>query len=473
MKKLAIFLCALAVIGVAVVDTAEAANVARGVWSGQALWGVNTSCRGAEGGHQVWMTYWIERSGNLETNRDDAGFIGNGTKHPHANNAPSDGDDLGGFWQNASGLNAQMDAQLYSDNAAFIPNIGDNLVFASAMTCSNGQCSSAGGGDCYDTAQTAAATDATYHYTYGVGTVAVDVNITAAIYAFGNLDPNTRVVSHPVGGGSTQVSLSGKLGTPNWVRLRFDGSIIPAPLPDAGPTEFSAVGDPLGNAKYGARVYRSTLDPTVSVPADYATALTGDGTQTARFDGSTADMSEWGPGAADLYFNDYAVDLVVSPNTHYVTGPVLPPDALNPNGIGLYAHGSWLQPGLKSGPSGGLPTPATVVSFDGSFDPKTGKVTLNWRSDSEDNLQGYNVWRKMTLNGRDLGRKQLVQFVQAQGPGVYTIEDTPDLRRYSRLARGRPIDVIYELEVVNMDGTSTMEKETSMRLSTRTARRAR
>jgi hypothetical protein len=126
---------------------------------------------------------------------------------------------------------------------------------------------------------------------------------------------------------------------------------------------------------------------------------------------------------------------------------------------------SFEVPGPGSGPIGGIPTPATVVSFDASFDPRTGKVTLDWKSAAEHNLDGYNIWRELSLNGRPLGDKVNVGFVRATGPGAYSLTDEPNVKGFARLARGRPIEAAYSLEEVNTDGTTNVIKTASVQLS--------
>jgi hypothetical protein len=144
---------------------------------------------------------------------------------------------------------------------------------------------------------------------------------------------------------------------------------------------------------------------------------------------------------------------------------VLIPDLGNTEGIEVLYQGSWGPSGQGGEHAGPIPTPATVVSFDASFDPRTGKVTLNWRSAAEQNLDGYNIWRELRLDGRPLGDKAKVGFVPAKGPSEYALTDEPDVKGFARLARGRPIEATYSLEESNTDGTTNVIKTASVQLS--------
>jgi hypothetical protein len=268
------------------------------------------------------------------------------------------------------------------------------------------------------------------------------------------------------------------VGNTNWVHLEFDELILPGPSPAPGgfpvPTVgFAAVGNPNGDLEHGARVLFSTKAPGTAFPSDYALVYTA----THDFGGTNVLAEAYGvsPATSDNYVN-HDIDTVANPNTHYITQPMIGPDALNGGGVEiLVPGGSWGVPGpgslAMSDPL--VPTPATVVSFDAKFDPRTGKVTLNWRSAAEQELNGYNVWRQLNLDGRPLGEKVLVGFVDAAGgPAEYSLTDEPDASKFGRLARGRPIEATYSLEEVNLDGTTNVIKTTSVQL-TKTARRSR
>jgi hypothetical protein len=320
------------------------------------------------------------------------------------------------------------------------------------------------------------------HLVYGAATLIADTDIAFTSYPFPDVDLSTRQVDHPMQAGSKVIPDTSKAGYNNWVHLEFPANsptIVPDPLAATNLPFFSSDNifsspDPNGDIMWGVRIFYSTKDPGASVPADYVDIKPAH--PTYDFKGLGAITGEWGLTGSNVFVNHDTIDVEQYPNTHYSTQPMIGPDALCTGGIPVKVHyNSWSVPG--PGPSvpipGSLPTPATVVSFDASFDPRTGKVTLNWKSAAEQSLDGYNVWRQLNLDGRPLGDKVLVGFVPAKGPSEYTLTDEPDVKKFARLARGRPIEATYSLEEVNTDGTTNVIKTTSVQLSKNRGRRSR
>ncbi|UCF80206.1 MAG: hypothetical protein JSV08_06715 [Acidobacteriota bacterium] len=291
----------------------------------------------------------------------------------------------------------------------------------------------------------------------------------------GGFNPATIVpVGQPVGPNSGKAPLGGGAYYPHVV---IPSGILPGPTPGGGffPTPNVLVPGPVtGNPVIGVQLYRSTTAFASCVPPDFALAdlgnLSGSG-PTVRWDGTGMDGDKMGVVGGEFYFNDITQNADAPLN--YIAVPMLVSDLANPFGVSLFFEGSWGPTG-QPGDAFGLPIPATVVSFDADFDPRTGKVTLNWKSAAEQDLSGYNVWRQLSLSGRPVGDKVLVGFVGAAGgPAEYSLTDEPDLSKLGRLARGRPIDADYSLEEVNADGTTNVIKTTSVQVTKSSGRRSR
>jgi hypothetical protein len=484
MRKIALSLIAAAVLCVGFGNVAYALQPSGMAFYDVGAWpawpGYNCD-QTTSGGVGAWFTYWQKGGaggGYLESNLNSAG---NAEPHPSAfDTTPGNivGDE--GLFSNTNYAAQMGDAALYSDDPQ-VPQAGDTLVYVAAYACKAGDCAAAAPGDCYNPVDFATSTDSTLHFVYGAGVLTEALSgATAAFYNFGQvtLASPAAAMDHPAQGASTKVTGAYKgVGNQNWVHLEFDEAVMPGPpagalggfpVPTANFVP-AACGNPNGDLEHGIRVLSSTVAIGTAVPADYA--LVYDATQ--DFAGLGGVTGAWGiNGNTNDNFVNHDIDALANPGLNYISQPMIGPDALNPDGVPILIHaGSWGSPG-PAAPAGGLPTPATVVSFDASFDPRTGKVTLNWRSAAEQSLDGYNVWRQLNLDGRPLGEKALVGFVPAKGPGEYSLTDEPDVKGFARLARGRPIEATYSLEEVNLDGTTNVIKTTSVQI-TKTARRSR
>jgi hypothetical protein len=254
------------------------------------------------------------------------------------------------------------------------------------------------------------------------------------------------------------------------------------------PPPFGGAANNGASVRWGVRVKRSELAPGSATYSSYAAVRplgSGHGAS-VRFDGTGAVAGEWGDlGGGNFYLNDFAgSDRTTNANAHYSFTPTFsePSDTSwtlqgglsRDAGIPvLFGGGSWIDFGSRGGSIGGIPTPVSIESFSATFDPRTGRVTLNWKTGS-DTGGTFAILREVWANGKPLGGATEIGSLPSTGrPGDrYSFVDTSlDLSRFSKLTKGAPIDVKYRIEVVNNDGSRSGGAETSIRISTKAGKR--
>ena len=413
----------------------------------------------AIGGQTTDITYWQSNANGryLESDHEDI-------SHPDAEGAVSNGTDNGSYNRIGDlGCMVSWNSLNLQDGAQDL-GMGDQIVNASIWADD-------GAGSAYTHAAFPLVTDWTgYIFVFSGLTTNLAGDLSTPI-VFGTL-AETEITAYDDALDTSVVISQAHEGTGNTNWGHVEWSAAPTPV-------LNGAVNNMANAVRGWDVYRSTADPATSRPSDF-NRVNNDGA--VRNDGTAVDDPSSGLAAqasgfsagGSFFFNDRDLTLaatgMANEHTHYAITPVLT-EGLGgtqwPDGVRAYFEGtSWYPVGTKGPRLSDNPTDAQMVSFSAKLSERGDKVTLEWRTASESGVIGFNIVRKFKLNGQDRGKAVKVNrsLIGAQGVdgggSVYSFVDT--LRMPPQLKRARGLEIQYELEVVNADGTTSVTGHSSL-----------